>query len=202
MRSQCAAALSPKYFCISIFAFCIHIYLCCVSEKAVSKFCAKYLHQQVLKQEAYAAGDIGTAAQKSFLRMDEMMCGQRGWRELAILGNKMDQFSGMIEGLIWSPKGNDLKCLNDNWSNEEFMQVSWTCSSERFLHNLLFLVCNINNNNFFSWAKEIMTHAKEYKMMTCLPSLSQKEILVKLFQSAGTYNTYPGWIPFTCGPIS
>nr|KAJ0196292.1 hypothetical protein LSAT_V11C700358380 [Lactuca sativa] len=83
-----------------------------------------------------------------------------------------------------------------------FMQVSWTCSSERFLHNLLFLVCNINNNNFFSWAKEIMTHAKEYKMMTCLPSLSQKEILVKLFQSAGTYNTYPGWIPFTCGPIS
>ncbi|CAI9270571.1 unnamed protein product [Lactuca saligna] len=149
-----------------------------LESQAVSKFCAKYLHQQVLKQEAYVAGDIGTAAQKSFLRMDEMMCGQRGWRELAILGNKMDQFSGMIEGLIWSPKGNDLKCLNDNWSNEE---VSWTCSSERFLHNLLFLVCNINNNNFFSWAKEIMTHAKEYKMMTCLPSLSQKEILVKDF---------------------
>nr|KAJ0215465.1 hypothetical protein LSAT_V11C300134260 [Lactuca sativa] len=83
-----------------------------------------------------------------------------------------------------------------------FMRVSWTCSSERFLHNLLFLVCNINNNNFFSWAKEIMTHAKEYKIMTCLPSLSQKEILVKLFQSVGTYNTYPGWIPSTCGPIS
>nr|KAJ0211669.1 hypothetical protein LSAT_V11C400160230 [Lactuca sativa] len=131
--------------------------------------------------------------------MDEMMCGQRGWRELAILGNKMDQFSGIIEGLIWSPKGNDLKGLNDNWSTEE---VSWTCSSERFLHNLLFLVCNINNKNFFSWAKEIMTHAKEYKMMTCLPSLSQKEILVKLFQSVGTYNTYPGWIPSTRGPIS
>ncbi|CAI9277939.1 unnamed protein product [Lactuca saligna] len=55
---------------------------------------------QLLKQEAYAACDIGTAAQKSFHRMDEMMCGKRGWRELAILGNKMDQFSGMIEGLI------------------------------------------------------------------------------------------------------
>nr|KAJ0224795.1 hypothetical protein LSAT_V11C100000130 [Lactuca sativa] len=156
--------------------------------EAVSKFCAKYLHLQVLKQEAYAAGDIGTAAQKSFLRMDEMMCGQRGWRELAILGNKMDQFSGMIEGLIWSPKGNDLKGLNDNWSTEEV-------SSQ-------FLVCNINNNNFFSWAKEILTHAKEYKMMTCLPSLSQKEILVNLFQSIGTYNTYPGWIPSTYGAIS
>ncbi|CAI9304187.1 unnamed protein product [Lactuca saligna] len=35
--------------------------------QAVSKFCAKYLHQQLLKQEAYAAGDIGTAAHKSFL---------------------------------------------------------------------------------------------------------------------------------------
>lgn len=30
---------------------------------------AQYLHQQVLKQEAYVAGDIGTAAQKSFLRL-------------------------------------------------------------------------------------------------------------------------------------
>ncbi|XP_076909308.1 putative protein phosphatase 2C 60 isoform X1 [Bidens hawaiensis] len=87
--------------------------------QAVSKFCAKFLHQQVLKHEAYSAGDIGTAAQKSFLRMDEMMCGQRGWRELAILGNKMDQFSGMIEGLIWSPRSGKLKALEDNWSTEE-----------------------------------------------------------------------------------
>ncbi|KAJ0007536.1 hypothetical protein Pint_30350 [Pistacia integerrima] len=37
--------------------------------KAVSKFCAKYLHQQVLKHEAYSAGDIGTSAQKAFLRL-------------------------------------------------------------------------------------------------------------------------------------
>ncbi|KAI3686306.1 hypothetical protein L1987_79980 [Smallanthus sonchifolius] len=87
--------------------------------QAVSKFCAKFLHQQVLKHESYSVGDIGTAAQKSFLRMDEMMCGQRGWRELAILGNKMDQFSGMIEGLIWSPRSGSLKAVEDNWSSEE-----------------------------------------------------------------------------------
>ncbi|KAL0330874.1 UNVERIFIED_CONTAM: putative protein phosphatase 2C 60 [Sesamum angustifolium] len=56
--------------------------------KVVAKFCAKYLHQQVLKHEAYLAGDIGTSVQKAFFRMDEMMRGQRGWRELAVLGIK------------------------------------------------------------------------------------------------------------------
>ncbi|XP_039007699.1 probable protein phosphatase 2C 60 isoform X2 [Hibiscus syriacus] len=34
--------------------------------KVVAKFCAKYLHQQVLKHEAYAAGDIGTSLQGAF----------------------------------------------------------------------------------------------------------------------------------------
>ncbi|KAK3020002.1 hypothetical protein RJ639_004047 [Escallonia herrerae] len=34
--------------------------------KVVAKFCAKYLHQQVLKHEAYSAGDIGTSVQKAF----------------------------------------------------------------------------------------------------------------------------------------
>ncbi|KAE8717269.1 putative protein phosphatase 2C 60 [Hibiscus syriacus] len=72
--------------------------------KVVAKFCAKYLHQQVLKHEAYAAGDIETSLQGAFFQMDEMMRGQRGWRELAILGDKIDKFTGMIEGLIWSPK--------------------------------------------------------------------------------------------------
>ncbi|XVF35688.1 hypothetical protein REPUB_Repub18cG0167600 [Reevesia pubescens] len=50
--------------------------------------------------------------------MDEMMRGQRGWRELAILGDKINKFTGMIEGLIWSPRsgyGNDV----DNWAFEE-----------------------------------------------------------------------------------
>ncbi|XP_031269914.1 probable protein phosphatase 2C 60 isoform X1 [Pistacia vera] len=87
--------------------------------KAVSKFCAKYLHQQVLKHEAYSAGDIGTSAQKAFLRMDEMMRGQRGWRELAVLGDKMDKFSGMIEGLIWSPRSSEVKDHFDDWTSEE-----------------------------------------------------------------------------------
>nr|GMD19802.1 probable protein phosphatase 2C 60 [Ipomoea batatas] len=54
--------------------------------KVVAKFCAKYLHQQVLKHEAYLAGDIATSVQKAFFRNDEMMRGQRGWRELAVSG--------------------------------------------------------------------------------------------------------------------
>ncbi|KAE8731660.1 putative protein phosphatase 2C 60 [Hibiscus syriacus] len=87
--------------------------------KVVAKFCAKYLHQQVLKQEAYAAGDIGTSLQKAFFRMDEMMRGQRGWRELAVLGDKIDKFTGMIEGLIWSPKGSDGIAQGDDWAFEE-----------------------------------------------------------------------------------
>ncbi|KAL8123111.1 putative protein phosphatase 2C 60 [Apium graveolens] len=86
--------------------------------KAVSKFCAKFLHQQVLKQEAYLDGDLGTSLRKAFLRMDEMMCGQRGWRELAILGDKVDQFNGMIDGLIWSKSGEATSQLDD-WASEE-----------------------------------------------------------------------------------
>ncbi|KAG9130730.1 hypothetical protein Leryth_012672 [Lithospermum erythrorhizon] len=86
--------------------------------KVVAKFCAKFLHQQVLKQETYSTGDIGTSLQKSFFRMDEMMRGQRGWRELAVLGDKINKFTGMVEGLIWSKtcKGSDQP---DNWAFEE-----------------------------------------------------------------------------------
>ncbi|KAE8735908.1 putative protein phosphatase 2C 21 [Hibiscus syriacus] len=52
--------------------------------------------------------------------MDEMMRGQRGWRELSILGDKIDKFIGMIEGLmIWSPKGGDGIDLADDWAFEE-----------------------------------------------------------------------------------
>ncbi|KAL6524206.1 hypothetical protein OROMI_031301 [Orobanche minor] len=87
--------------------------------KVVAKFCAKYLHQQVLKHEAYIAGDIGTSVQKAFFRMDEMMRGQRGWRELAVLGDKINKFTGMIEGLIWSPKGGDKNDQVDDWGFEE-----------------------------------------------------------------------------------
>ncbi|KAG1327542.1 putative protein phosphatase 2C 11 [Cocos nucifera] len=87
--------------------------------KVVAKFCAKYLHTQVVKNEAYAAGDIGTSVQKAFFRMDEMMRGQRGWRELAVLGDKINKFTGMIEGLIWSPRGGDLNDQADDWAFEE-----------------------------------------------------------------------------------
>ncbi|CAL0327168.1 unnamed protein product [Lupinus luteus] len=87
--------------------------------KVVAKFCAKFLHQQVLKSEAYAAGDIGTSLQKAFLRMDDMMRGQRGWRELATLGDKINKFSGMIEGLIWSPRSSDGNEQADDWVFEE-----------------------------------------------------------------------------------
>ncbi|KAF5957214.1 hypothetical protein HYC85_004439 [Camellia sinensis] len=87
--------------------------------KAVAKFCAKYLHQQVLKHEAYLAGDLGTSLQKAFLRMDEMMCGQRGWRELTILGDKIEQTSDMVEGLIESPKSGEANGHVDDWLSEE-----------------------------------------------------------------------------------
>ncbi|CAA3025349.1 probable phosphatase 2C 60 [Olea europaea subsp. europaea] len=87
--------------------------------KVVAKFCAKYLHQQVLKHEAYLTGDIGTSVQKAFLRMDEMMRGQRGWRELAILGDKINKFTGMLEGLIWSPRSGDRNYQVDDWAFEE-----------------------------------------------------------------------------------
>ncbi|GER30634.1 protein phosphatase 2C family protein [Striga asiatica] len=87
--------------------------------KVVAKFCAKYLHQQVLKHEAYMTGDIGTSLQKAFFRMDEMMRGQRGWRELAVLGDKINKFTGMIEGLIWSPRGGDKNEQVDDWAPEE-----------------------------------------------------------------------------------
>lgn len=52
-------------------------------------------------------------------RMDDMMRGQRGWRELAILGDKINRFTGMIEGLIWSPRSSDANDRVDNWAFEE-----------------------------------------------------------------------------------
>lgn len=52
-------------------------------------------------------------------RMDEMMKGQRGWRELTELGDKGNKISGMLEGIIWSPKGGDPDKLRDDWDTEE-----------------------------------------------------------------------------------
>lgn len=51
--------------------------------------------------------------------MDEMMRGQRGWRELAVLGDKINKFTGMIEGFIWSPRSSDSNDQVDDWAFEE-----------------------------------------------------------------------------------
>lgn len=87
--------------------------------KAVAKFCAKHLHMQFLRSAAYSSGDLASSARKAFLRMDEMMKGQRGWRELAELGEKGPKFSGMLESIIWSPKGGDADKLGEGWHSEE-----------------------------------------------------------------------------------
>ncbi|KAJ4732660.1 Protein phosphatase 2C family protein [Rhynchospora pubera] len=87
--------------------------------RVVAKFCAKFLPTQILKSEAYAAGDLGTAVHKAFFRMDEMMQGQRGWRELAALGDNINKFAGMVEGLIWSPRASDSANVVDDWASEE-----------------------------------------------------------------------------------
>jgi hypothetical protein len=49
--------------------FVILIKFYCFAGQAVAKFCAKYLHQQVLRQESYLSGDLGTSLQKAFLRL-------------------------------------------------------------------------------------------------------------------------------------
>ncbi|KAH0707651.1 hypothetical protein KY285_012536 [Solanum tuberosum] len=85
----------------------------------VSKFCAKFLHQEVLNHEAYSAGDIDTSIRHAFLRMDEMMCGQTGQRELAALMAEKDQAKDMIEGLISPPKYGESKGQTDGGSSEE-----------------------------------------------------------------------------------
>lgn len=51
------------------------------------------------------------------------MQGQRGWRELATLGDKINKFTGMIEGLIWSPKGGDNHDNEDDWAFEEVLII-------------------------------------------------------------------------------
>ena len=45
-----------------------------ISGKVVAKFCAKYLHTQVLKQEAYSAGDLGASIQRAFFRLFFSFC--------------------------------------------------------------------------------------------------------------------------------
>lgn len=51
------------------------------------------------------------------------MRGQRGWREMVALGDKLNKFTGMIEGLIWSPKNGDGNNHVDDWAFEEVPAV-------------------------------------------------------------------------------
>eukprot|EP01018_Ginkgo_biloba_P011148 Gb_03378 [translate_table: standard] len=89
--------------------------------KVVAKFCAKYLHQ-VVKSEAYRKGDLCESLRTAFFRMDEMMCGQRGWRELAVLGDKHNKITGLLDGMIWSSSRtveNRSEAEEDDWGSEQ-----------------------------------------------------------------------------------
>ncbi|XP_024373389.1 probable protein phosphatase 2C 11 isoform X2 [Physcomitrium patens] len=66
--------------------------------KLVAKFCAKHLHQEVLKSEAYAKGDLKASLEYSFLRMDEMMKGASGWKELQSLEETSSQLDKLGNG--------------------------------------------------------------------------------------------------------
>ncbi|XP_011073313.1 probable protein phosphatase 2C 60 isoform X2 [Sesamum indicum] len=84
--------------------------------KEVSRFCAKFLHHQVLQHEAYAAGDLGTSVRKAFLRMDEMMCGKTGQKELALLKAAADHSSSNGQNL---PESDDQNGQTNHWPSEE-----------------------------------------------------------------------------------
>ncbi|KAL6497129.1 hypothetical protein OROGR_029058 [Orobanche gracilis] len=84
--------------------------------KEVSKFCAKFLHHQVMEHEPYFAGDLGTSVKKAFLRMDQIMCGRTGQKELALLRGKEDQPSGIGEILRTTSEDTD---QTDHWLSEE-----------------------------------------------------------------------------------
>ncbi|KAH9323118.1 hypothetical protein KI387_017757, partial [Taxus chinensis] len=88
--------------------------------KVVSKFCAKFLHQ-VVKAENHRKGDLCESLQAAFFRMDEMMRGERGWRELAILGDKQNKISGLLDGIMWSPRSgaNRSDVKEDDWASEQ-----------------------------------------------------------------------------------
>ncbi|KAF7123289.1 hypothetical protein RHSIM_Rhsim12G0184700 [Rhododendron simsii] len=87
--------------------------------KEVALFCAKYLHQEFMNQEAYLAGDLGTSLRQAFLRMDERMCSQSGNRELVIFRGKIEQASDGMEVSSGSPKLNEHNGHADDGSSEK-----------------------------------------------------------------------------------
>ena len=61
------------------------------------------------------------------------MKGQRGWRELAELGEKGPKFAGMLESIIWSPKAGDADKLGDGWHSEEVKLLPPPLSAQSLL---------------------------------------------------------------------
>ncbi|XP_060172742.1 probable protein phosphatase 2C 60 [Lycium barbarum] len=114
----------------------------------VSKFCAKFLHQEVLNHEAFSAGDISTSIQHAFLRMDEMMRGQAGQRELDALAEK-NQAKEIIEGLISPPKIGESKGQRDGeeGANSDYHgPTAGSTACVAILQNIQLLVANAGDS--------------------------------------------------------
>ncbi|KAK9684274.1 hypothetical protein RND81_10G198300 [Saponaria officinalis] len=65
--------------------------------KAVAKFCARFLHKELLTDEAYKSGDLTSSVRRVFLRMDEMMRANKKWREL--LRDDVEKVDGFHDDL-------------------------------------------------------------------------------------------------------
>ncbi|GAB4850559.1 hypothetical protein Ancab_029868 [Ancistrocladus abbreviatus] len=87
--------------------------------KSVATFCAKYLHQVLLQDPAYQAGDLGASVRRSFLRMDEIMCEQKGKTELAEMQGGAEKIDGMVEELLGSCKSGEIDDEVDEAALEE-----------------------------------------------------------------------------------
>eukprot|EP00249_Psilotum_nudum_P020894 c27886_g1_i5 orf=1148-2221(+) len=128
--------------------------------KVVSKFCAKHLHLQVLRSEAYARGDLPQCLQKAYLRMDDMMRSARGWKELSILnGDKISKLSSFFDGFI-SSRNSESKASStgtsdrnaDEWTFQQGSDLDFegpTCGSTAvvaLLRNAEIVVANAGDS--------------------------------------------------------
>ncbi|GAA0170151.1 protein phosphatase [Lithospermum erythrorhizon] len=117
----------------------------------VAVFCAKYLHQELVKQEDYLAGDLSTALQKAFLRMDEMICEKIGQREDEKVEGEEEQASDK-ESPISSPKkkkakierGNDDRSSDHGSASDIPISGSFACVAI-IRHNQL-IVANVGDS--------------------------------------------------------
>ncbi|KAG6415749.1 hypothetical protein SASPL_123164 [Salvia splendens] len=150
----------------------------------VSKFCAKFLHQQVLNDEAYAAGDLENSVRKAFLsfsalsgrpkenidvpitvqiivkltslyhhillwcRMDEMMCGRKGQKELELLRCKVDQSTSNVENLqkTVEENGKDVLSSDDGTPSDYSGPSSGSTACIAIIQNNQLLVANAGDS--------------------------------------------------------